>query len=518
NLDMADYPLDVSCNRGFGIHDYFKWGWPCVSVENWCLSTWNSHLLIAYARGGARQYGARWGCDFSPCQGVAGAFETMYHRDGRWLSGISASHNLRGWMLGFLSGADYVEAEVTDRTHFVIDHDPVPKKEPWGGSVNARTVQSEEDLSPAGRAGVAFGQYALTRHPERGEPFTPLAVIVRSGNGWNAVGGAYPPDVPAPSKDPYIEPYRVWFGKIDSTPADWMMSAFYRTAFSAEPIFGWQDGSWPATANTTDDDTAIKEERHRLLMEGKVRVEDVEAGRYMGTSRWGDTIDVLTEDVPLESLRQYPMALLLGGMPDDDHLWDRLEEYVRQGGLLIVNVAQVPRQRQAFYGAAWHLTGGVPLPEIDTFETTDAAAWTPPTAGPQDVYAVKRDKGTAYLTGTPWAVTSPRDLDRDMTALIDELYKEISPVRLIGPPVHYLVNRLPNEGWLVAVFNHFKEAWRGEVLVRGCTAAFEQWEDRPLEPADDDRLMAEVPPYAFRIYRFEPVRCHNDSSVQQVRE
>jgi len=495
-LRMQDYPIDVCCNRGYDIHHNFHWGWPSVSIETMCESTWNSHLLVAACRGGAREYAARWGYDVSPWDGLASPFETMYGRDGRWCGGLSASLLLRSWMMGFLAGADYVECEVADRTHFVLDGEPDKNLDTgWGGTNNQRTANDCGDLSPVGSNGVEFGRYVLDRHPERGAPFVPMALVVHSKNGWNAAYSIGADDVVRPDPDAHFPPYQVWFGKLESTPAEWMIGAFYRAAFEAEPITGWRTDLWREIENP---------DKYQLIKQGRIPMEKAEEGRYLGRTRWGDTMDIFDEYVHAETLCAYPLVVLLGMVPEDDAFWLLLEEYVRNGGIVVANLCQIPQAHQRFFGASWEaatLTGDV-VASVANLQTDDCRPWQSRGQVPTSVYVTERGRGKAYLTVQPWAVESPHALDQEMVRLIDALYTQVCPIKVIGEAVHWLANKL-NSGWLVSIFNHHETRWRGEISVRDGVGQIEQWTDTPLPAGEPGgAIPVEVPPYEFRIFHF----------------
>ena len=59
----------------------------------------------------------------------------------------------------------------------------------------------------------------------------------------------------------------------------------------------------------------------------------------MVNSPFGDTFDVLLQTVDAEVLARYPYALLSGELTLSDDEVARLEDYVRQGGTLLVNTA-----------------------------------------------------------------------------------------------------------------------------------------------------------------------------------
>ena len=495
-LHLRDYPVDVCCNRGYDVHHNFRWGWPSVSIETMCGSTWNSHLLVAACRGGAKEYGARWGYDVSPWDCMVSPFETMYRRDGRWCGGLSDSLLLRSWMMGYLAGANLLVCEATDRTHFVLDGEPDRNlNNAWGGTMNKRTANDAGDLSPVGRKGVEFGRYVRERHPDRGTPFVPMALVVQGKNGWNTAYSTGGDDVPRPGPDPHFPPYQVWFGKIESTPAEWMIGAFYRAAFEAEPITGLRMDLWREFENP---------DKYQFISQGRIPIEKAEEGIYLGRTRWGDTMDVFDEYVRAETLSEYPLVVLLGIMPEDDAFWVALEGYVKNGGVVVANLCQIPKAHQHFFGASWEAAAmaGDVVASVAKFESVDGQPWRSREQIRTSVYVSDRGRGRAYLTVRPWAVQSPYDLDQEMVRLIDALHAQVCPVRVSGEPVHWLVNKL-NAGWLVSVFNHHETLWRGEISVRDCSGQSEQWTDMPL-PANEPggAVPVEVPPYEFRIFRF----------------
>ena len=448
-LCMSDYPLDVGFNMGFGIHAHGRWGWPSINVENFCESTWNSHLLMAAVRGAARQFGLHWGCDFSPW-GAPFTQETTYDRDGHWLGGMSAGLNLRAFMMALMNGAEYVLAEVADRTYFTFDGDLAQLElDNFGGDTRQRQVRDAGDISPMGRAGIEFERYVFDRHPERGQAWTPIAGLMDSRCGFNARSYSPCGDKPGfPKPDDY--PYKIWFGWLKPEPQDWMMAAFFRTAFSAEPVFGWPNDCWrhvPGPASGAPSAPETRQARLELLRSGQVPIEDAEAGMYLGTSRWGDSLDLLVEDVSLDVLRQYPLTVLLGALPDDDVLWERLRAYVEDGGVLVANVAQVPARVAPWFGVRWDANNLPATAPASGVQATDATPWSVRVNQPTAAYVVKRGNGAAWLTTRAWAVTSPHDFDPHIATLLDQLYADVSPIRIIGAPVHYAVNRLEMDGW-----------------------------------------------------------------------
>ena len=60
----------------------------------------------------------------------------------------------------------------------------------------------------------------------------------------------------------------------------------------------------------------------------------------MGNTRWGESIDVITDRARLDTLLRYRIVVLANSGPIPADLLADLKEYVQGGGTLVVNVAQ----------------------------------------------------------------------------------------------------------------------------------------------------------------------------------
>lgn len=143
------------------------------------------------------------------------------------------------------------------------------------------------ELSPHGLAMREW--YAFTqRHPERGVSYAPVALLLPFNQGYPQWGG-----------NPWSH--------FSIERADAMIDAFLYTVV-------------PHSQDT------------RRGLEG-----------CLSNSPLGDIYDVLLPNppsgpIPLDRLRNYPVAILVGGVALDAPLAARLTEYVREGGTLVLNV------------------------------------------------------------------------------------------------------------------------------------------------------------------------------------
>jgi hypothetical protein len=69
--------------------------------------------------------------------------------------------------------------------------------------------------------------------------------------------------------------------------------------------------------------------------------EDPRPWEPFGTSRWGETFDLITNQAPVAAMRHYPVIILATGGPMDDTPVGAFTQYVQGGGTLVVN-ATVP--------------------------------------------------------------------------------------------------------------------------------------------------------------------------------
>jgi hypothetical protein len=280
-------------------------------------------------------------------------------------------------------------------------------------------------LSPFGRATEDF-QAFTTRLPDRGEPYAPVALLLSYGHGYEPVN------------------YRCK-----------MLNVFTEDANDRElrELF---NVCWYPTAIT----------------EGQPAAPDVQS---MPSGVYGNIFDVLVDrPARAKAIFDYPVVWAAGDV-DLSGAWPAtLEEYVRKGGTLVVNI-------DAAKGLPAKLTGIKP-----TGKTTTAEEWSP--AGGEARPAVPYDVAGVDLAGAKvlaWAspkaplvvrnevgagavvvTLCPRMLGQDERAhpalpwLMNGVTAKLLPVevrRADGKPltgeVMYQVNRT-KDGWLVMLVNN----------------------------------------------------------------
>ena len=298
---------------------------------------------------------------------------------------------------------------------------------------------------------------ALMNGVDIGVPYTPFAVLVSRHHGRWSVWG------------------RPW-GRLDETPGDRMTERFFDQVFPGQS-------------------------------QGPGREE-----RYLCPSPYGDTFDVVVNDADRTSWRGYPVILAVGdiGWTADDVRF--LEDYVGDGGILVLNEIHLEGWDRSFLGVA-----------ADRFAPTgDARVVIASSDGSPRL--IRRDIGKGCVLVASGAPQTDRD---PAPAVPDELLAALAdrflPLRIEGD-VQTLVNRTPN-GWMLMVVNNngiTKEphrdhgpvvdpaatrrvgiAWRG-----GVSAAAELIDGGPIRMerpgGDAGRILRfELPPGEIRLISIE---------------
>ncbi len=282
-------------------------------------------------------------------------------------------------------------------------------------------------LNPIGRITDEFVRFA-EKHPDRGTPYTPIAFLLDPAHGWDMT------DFPQ------------WpFG----------VSQIGRSDHALRELFG--AAYYPLT-----------------VVEGEPASGDRQA--YVAAV-FGDIYDVLVASPARPAAIDAYRAVVVGGRVEWGTNWPkRLEEYVRQGGTLVINSAQVKGLSEELTGA--RLTGA--QAEADDAQCTAQGETGTDLRGQMFRYERVEPRGGAQVlirtpAGDPLVTVNKvgrgrvvfvalADLlgeDERLTPfaahLLAHLCADATPVRVRGE-VEYLVNR--NErGWVVTLINN-RGVWK----------------------------------------------------------
>jgi hypothetical protein len=332
----------------------------------------------AFARGAARQFGIPW-------------FEEVSVWFGASVSGGMPQSEILSYWPNTPVGGDaghsashlmrhWFTAWFSGANHILLEASPqVLFEVPWSYEFPA-----DPKLS---RYGIAARRLAaLMQSVDIGVPYTPFAVLLNKYHGRWAVWG------------------KAW-GRLEETPGDTMTERFFDQLFPGQ-------SQGPG-----------KEER------------------YLCSSPYGDSFDVLVNNADRTSWGAYPVILAVGDIPWTSEDIEFLKGYVRDGGILAMNEINIDGWDRAWLGLA---------PE------GFAAAG--------DAQAILRsNNGKALLirsaVGKGCVLVSSRNpepkLKQEMafpSELLRSMAKKFIPFRVTGE-VQTLINRTPG-GWALMLVNN----------------------------------------------------------------
>ncbi len=485
-------------HAGLQAHYCFEWGTKFVLVND--KSDFNIQVLTAFARGAAQQYSGYWGyCDelaeiYRSKDGGSMWSYPCYNKEGQRTGGISPTTMLNRNASAYFHGANILVQQQAYLDFFMYEWDDA-------------TVR----LTTHGEAGKRFSDFVLKRHPVRGRPHVPVALMLEHDHGWD------------PFARPRIGADVVW-GCIPFTPGDHMVDNFFEAAFpGCKKSYKGSEGRGP-WKTMKEVDRAIRSGFDTRPYESKC----------LTHSPWGDSFDVVLEDCLLEALKHYSVIMLLGDINLKGALLERLKAYVEGGGVLVANVAQIHEEPEAhqLFGveptrtqlgstfSSCRRCGGKTITEglysyrrVVVNEAEVLAVNESPVTGYGDPLITRRrvGQGEAILSTPQHLQTHDRSKLLDIGLdLISHLMERFALAKVDGPPIEYIVNRTA-KGILVVLVNHEAEPWRGKVTANGLGTSTVQiaewWEDKKVEhrvEAGNAAFEAYVPGYEFRVYAVAP--------------
>ena len=282
-------------------------------------------------------------------------------------------------------------------------------------------------LNPLGRITDEFVRFA-EKHPERGTPYTPVAFLLDPAHGFEMTD--YP-----------HWPFEV--SQIDR--GDRALRELFGVAY------------YPG-----------------LVVEGEPAIADRQS---FVSGVFGDIFDVLTAtDVQgsrskMQTLLPSYRAVVVGGRIDWSTEWiQRINDYVRNGGTLVINAAQIKKLPEPFLGVRLlNDTGEAhnarclsPNEEpqdlkgqIFRYEKVELKGATPlitvPSGDPL-VTVNKVGKGSVIFVAVPDLLGEDERITPFAAHMLAHVFADATPVKVTGD-VEYLINRTAN-GWVVTLLNN----------------------------------------------------------------
>jgi hypothetical protein len=410
----------LSCESIALAHLFHEIGAKVVGYEE---DATNVHvpMRIAFERGAARQYGQSWinyasgnfgdACNyFSQDPIVPRGAKGWWHSKYAVTDGVSIAWYRKMYYLNYLGGASAIYWEQSLGNQWML---PGPGKHP---------VQ----LSPFGRATEDF-QAFVDRLPDRGEPYTPIGVLLSAGHGYEPVN------------------YRCkMLNVFDESAADRELRELFN-------VF------WYPTAIT----------------EGQPAAPDVQS---LPSGKYGNLFDVLVDrPAKAKAIFDYPVIWVAGDVELASPWGDVLRDYVTKGGTLVVNIQGAGKLPANLFAGIkftslmttaeeWAPQGGEPRAttpfEVLTSEPTGAEvlAWASP-----KVPLITRHKvgaGAVILTLCPRMLGMDERAHPALPYLMNGLTQNLIPVEVrlasgkeVNGEVLYQVNKT-KDGWLVALVNN----------------------------------------------------------------
>ncbi len=439
---------------------------------------------IAMIRGAARQHGGKdWGIDISTWR-YWNRGPTVYDSMGKLVTGWSASTFKRNLYIAYMAGADFVHNE-------------------------AAVYSTGRGLNPLGRTVQAFTRFATVRHPDRGTPHVPMAFMQDHYSGFE------------PRFGQWMQRAYKWYWSTPYSAGDNMLSNLLSLAYPGHGTWGTivPRAPWKVLhANGSENVRASQAAYRRRLANGA----DPRPWEPMGSSRWGESFDVITNHSSIAAMQQY-RAIVLSTDAIRSTLLSNLTQYVQGGGILVVNAKQLPTDADALTGV--HFTGARGRASSATWvsnattidEDSFRYAVATPTSASVLAHTPSGDPivtSNAFGSGTVY-VTTP-DFLEDAAGkrilkvghrLIDMIQQGQAVASVDGPQVEYLVST-DGGRTIVTLVNTDRRgnAWTGTLsfpIPGGAYSASEWTRDVPVGTSLSGGqvvINATVPRYGVRVY------------------
>ncbi len=434
---------------------------------------------IPFIRGAGRQYDRQWGVDvatYRTSNGMATRFDSRELLLGGW----SPSYLNRHYYIAYMAGAHVLRNQATG----------------YYGSV--------PNLDPFGRMNKAFADFALNRHADVGRAVVTTALLLDHHSGFD-------------TKHWYFnQADAVWYQDIPYTDGDRMINNFFKLAYPNHWLHGQTPGA-PFNDATGKPDA-------RAFQAYLARGGDPRPFEPMSLTRYGHSLDVITNRASAEALRQYKVIVILGDVPVDSRLRSALTTWVQEGGTLVMTAPQSAAFDEKLLGArvdTARRTGASSRWLLDGSSYREAPFWySPLTVTTATVYATADGtqplltsntvgNGRVILSAAHYLQNATGDQMLTIsTLLLDWLAEQNTVASVTGAPVEYLVNEAPGRV-IVTVVNNSGSDWTGTVVVpvvgevRSVREYISDQDARWSRIRSRVTVTGQVPAYEVKVYAVE---------------
>lgn len=420
-------PAQSTSSTSFA-HALTEWGVRSIGIETAAVQPMTA-MRLAFNRGAARQYGSEFfyyhapnfgdsATTFTKEQNFAGPNNFFHSRYGATM-GPSLSWYRKSYYLYYMSGASAIYLEQGFDQFFK----PGPGEHPF-------------QLNPLGRITEEFVRFA-EKHPDRGEPYTPIAFLLDPAHGWD------------------MTDYPQWpFGISQINRSDRALRELFGAAYYPGPV---REGE------------AASGERQAFVPGVFGNIFDV----LVASSGTGvSPVSSHAQDAratPIDAIDSY-RAVIVGGQINWTNAWaKKLEDYVRKGGTVVLNSAQVKGLSEELLGVRFRgesgeahnarcLSPGEPPQDLhgqifryERIELKSAQALMTTTANEPLVTVNRLGRGKVVFVALPDLLGEDERLAPLAAHVLTHLAADATPVKIEGD-VEYLVNR-NSRGWVLTIFN-----------------------------------------------------------------
>jgi hypothetical protein len=453
-------PAQSTSSTSFA-HALTDWGVRLLGVETAAVQPMFA-MRTAFSRGAARQHGGNFlyyhapnfgdtATTFTRAQNFAGPDNFFHSRYGATM-GPSLSWYRKSYYFYYMSGASAIYLEQGGDQFF----------KPGPG-------EHEFQLNPLGRITDEFVRFA-EKHPDRGTPYTPIAFLLDPAHGWEMTDyPQWPFGVSQINRNDRA--LRELFGVayypgtvVEGEAATGDRQAFVNGIFgdvfdvlvaSDNPDLKPNIQSPTSNVGTRGSSPAIKE-GNKVVQLPKSKAQSRQNAE-----------GAVNYSALLHSYR----AIVIGGHIDWSPRWiQRVSDYVRSGGTVVLNAAQIKSFSPELLGV--RLTG-VPAEadnalclasgeapqnlsgqmfRYEKLELKGALALIASDSGDPLVTVNKVGKGTVIFSALPDLLGEDERITPFAAHMLAHVFADAAPIKVDGD-VEYLINR-NTDGWVVTLINN----------------------------------------------------------------
>jgi len=406
-------PAQSTSSTSFA-HALAEWGTRLIGMETAAVQPIVA-MRIAFTRGAARQYGGNFLYYHAPNFGDTATIFT------RQMS-YSGPDNFFHTRYGATMGPSLSWYRKSYYLYYMAGASAIYLEQGFDQFFKPGPGEHPFQLNPVGRITDEFVRFT-EKHTERGTPYTPIAFLLDPAHGFE------------------MTDYPQWpFGVSQVSRSDRALRELFGAAY------------YPA-----------------LVTEGEPATGDRQA---FVSSIFGDIFDVLVaSDAKMDAIDSY-RAVVAGGSIEWSPAWaKRLEDYVRKGGVVVINAAQSKGLPEELVGVkstgarveaddarclspnetSVDLHGQVfRFERVEAQKGVQVLMQTP--SGDPLVTVNKLGRGSVVFCALPDLLGEDERLTPFAAHMLAHLFMDATPVEVSGE-VEYLINR--NErGWVVTVINN----------------------------------------------------------------